>query len=144
VVEDLIKAYREHRPDLIGLSGLLVKSAQQMGVTAEDLRAAAVRCPVPVGGAALSAKFTAAKIAPAYASLVCYERRRGRAAAPAGRARSHRGRRARATARIPTNRPLAIGIRRAVAQPTPPHPPPHPLAASRRSNASRSPGAITK
>src|SRR5207237_7544746 len=28
--EDLIKAYQEHRPDAIGLSGLLVKSAQQM------------------------------------------------------------------------------------------------------------------
>src|SRR5213593_1472180 len=70
--EDLIKAHREHRPDLIGLSGLLVKSAQQMVVTAEDLRAAGVRCPVLVGGAALSAKFTAAKIAPAYTSLVCY------------------------------------------------------------------------
>src|SRR5205814_2402466 len=70
--EDLIAAYRTPRPDLIGLSGLLVKSAQQMVVTAEDLRAAGVRCPVLVGGAALSAKFTAAKIAPAYASLVCY------------------------------------------------------------------------
>src|SRR3989449_3305666 len=70
--EELIKAHREHRPDLIGLSGLLVKSAQQMVVTAEDLKAAGVRCPVLVGGAALSAKFTASKIAPAYTSLVCY------------------------------------------------------------------------
>src|SRR5881296_3401782 len=70
--EDLIKAHREHRPDLIELSGLLVKSAQQMVVTAEDFRNAGVRCPVLVGGAALSAKFTAAKIAPAYGSLVCY------------------------------------------------------------------------
>src|SRR5438445_1061388 len=70
--EELIAAYRSHRPDLIGLSGLLVKSAQQMVVTAEDLRAAGVRCPVLVGGAALSAKFTAAKIAPAYGELVCY------------------------------------------------------------------------
>jgi 5-methyltetrahydrofolate--homocysteine methyltransferase len=70
--EDLISAYREHRPDLIGLSGLLVKSAQQMVSTAEDFRAAGVRCPVLVGGAALSAKFTATKIAPAYGELVCY------------------------------------------------------------------------
>src|SRR5438128_5043328 len=70
--EELIAAYQEHLPDLIGLSGLLVKSAQQMVVTAEDLKAAGVRCPVLVGGAALSAKFTAAKIAPAYGQLVCY------------------------------------------------------------------------
>jgi 5-methyltetrahydrofolate--homocysteine methyltransferase len=70
--EDLIAAYRAHRPDMIGLSGLLVKSAQQMVTTAEDLRTAGVRCPVLVGGAALSARFTAARIAPAYGSLVCY------------------------------------------------------------------------
>src|SRR6185312_7363752 len=55
--EELIAAYRTHRPDLIGLSGLLVKSAQQMVSTAEDFKAAGVRCPVLVGGAALSARF---------------------------------------------------------------------------------------
>src|SRR6185295_7450929 len=70
--EDLISGYRQHRPDLIGLSGLLVKSAQQMVATAEDFKNAGVRCPVLVGGAALSAKFTATKIAPAYGELVCY------------------------------------------------------------------------
>jgi len=32
--EDLIKAYQQHKPDAIGLSGLLVKSAQQMVITA--------------------------------------------------------------------------------------------------------------
>ena len=35
--EELIKAYNEHKPDAIGLSGLLVKSAQLMVVTAQDL-----------------------------------------------------------------------------------------------------------
>src|SRR5207245_11693912 len=35
--EELIKAYQEHKPDAIGLSGLLVKSAQQMVTTASDL-----------------------------------------------------------------------------------------------------------
>src|SRR5262249_7160299 len=38
--ETLIHACEQHKPDLIGLSGLLVKSAQQMVVTAEDLKAA--------------------------------------------------------------------------------------------------------
>ncbi len=70
--ETLIKAYQEHRPDLIGLSGLLVKSAQQMAVTAEDLRAAGVAAPLLVGGAALSRTFTYKRIAPAYGSLVAY------------------------------------------------------------------------
>ncbi|HJW14863.1 MAG TPA: vitamin B12 dependent-methionine synthase activation domain-containing protein, partial [Thermoanaerobaculia bacterium] len=70
--ERLIEAYREHRPDLIGLSGLLVKSAQQMVVTARDLAAAGVTSPMLVGGAALSQKFTDQKIAPAYAGLTVY------------------------------------------------------------------------
>jgi 5-methyltetrahydrofolate--homocysteine methyltransferase len=70
--EDLIKAYREHQPDAIGLSGLLVKSAQQMVITAGDLRDAGIAAPMLVGGAALSDRFTRRKIAPAYSKLVCY------------------------------------------------------------------------
>src|SRR5262249_43507001 len=72
--ERLIEAYREHRPDAIGLSGLLVKSAQQMVTTAEDLTAAGVTAPMLVGGAALSQKFTDLRIAPAYGGLVAYAR----------------------------------------------------------------------
>ncbi|MDE0101904.1 MAG: methionine synthase [Bryobacterales bacterium] len=70
--EDLIRASREHQPDAIGLSGLLVKSAQQMVVTATDLRAAGVKVPMLVGGAALSRNFTRKRIAPAYRELTCY------------------------------------------------------------------------
>src|SRR5262249_50446792 len=70
--EELIKAYRQHRPDAIGLSGLLVKSAQMMVVTAQDLKTAGVACPILVGGAALSNRFTRMKIAPEYDGLVAY------------------------------------------------------------------------
>jgi 5-methyltetrahydrofolate--homocysteine methyltransferase len=70
--EDLIKAYQAHNPDAIGLSGLLVKSAQQMVVTASDLKDAGIGVPLLVGGAALSAKFTEQKIAPSYGGAVCY------------------------------------------------------------------------
>jgi 5-methyltetrahydrofolate--homocysteine methyltransferase len=70
--EALIQAVREHRPDAVGLSGLLVKSAQQMVVTASDLKDAGVKLPLLVGGAALSDKFTRAKIAPAYGNTVVY------------------------------------------------------------------------
>jgi 5-methyltetrahydrofolate--homocysteine methyltransferase len=59
---------------MIGLSGLLVKSAQQMVTTAEDLRAAGVRLPILVGGAALTKKFALTKIRPAYGELVGYAR----------------------------------------------------------------------
>ncbi|HYA64972.1 MAG TPA: methionine synthase [Candidatus Sulfotelmatobacter sp.] len=70
--EDLIKAFQAHRPDAIGLSGLLVKSAQQMVTTANDLKDAGIDVPLLVGGAALSAKFTQQKIAPSYGGAVCY------------------------------------------------------------------------
>ncbi len=72
IPETLIEAVREHRPDAVGLSGLLVKSAHQMVVTAEDLRAAGVTAPILVGGAALSARFTRERIAPAYGGSVIY------------------------------------------------------------------------
>jgi 5-methyltetrahydrofolate--homocysteine methyltransferase len=70
--EDLIKAFQAHQPDAIGLSGLLVKSAQQMVTTANDLKDAGIDVPLLVGGAALSAKFTQQKIAPSYGGVVCY------------------------------------------------------------------------
>jgi 5-methyltetrahydrofolate--homocysteine methyltransferase len=70
--EELIRAHEKHKPDAIGLSGLLVKSAQQMVTTAGDLRDAGIRVPLLVGGAALSDKFTRLKIAPQYQTAVCY------------------------------------------------------------------------
>jgi 5-methyltetrahydrofolate--homocysteine methyltransferase len=70
--EELIKAFRQHEPDVIGLSGLLVKSAQMMVVTAQDLKTAGVECPILVGGAALSNRFTRMKIAPEYGGMVAY------------------------------------------------------------------------
>ena len=70
--EELIKAFLAHKPDAIGLSGLLVKSAQQMITTASDLKDAGIDVPLLVGGAALSAKFTEQKIAPSYHGAVCY------------------------------------------------------------------------
>jgi 5-methyltetrahydrofolate--homocysteine methyltransferase len=68
----LIEAWREHRTTLLGLSGLLVRSAHQMVATAEDLRAAGIEVPLLVGGAALSPSFTTERIAPAYGRTVRY------------------------------------------------------------------------
>ena len=70
--EALIAAYQEHRPDAIGLSGLLVKSTHQMVTTAGDFKTAGIRVPLLVGGAALSEKFARSRIAPAYGEAVCY------------------------------------------------------------------------
>ncbi|QAY66046.1 methionine synthase [Paenibacillus protaetiae] len=70
--EQLIEAYRKEKADIIGLSGLLVKSAQQMVVTAQDLRNAGIDAPIMVGGAALTRKFTKNRIGPEYDGLVMY------------------------------------------------------------------------
>jgi 5-methyltetrahydrofolate--homocysteine methyltransferase len=70
--EQLIKAVKEHKPDIIGLSGLLVKSAQQMVITAEDLKNAGIKVPMLVGGAALSRKFADSRISPAYTAATLY------------------------------------------------------------------------
>jgi 5-methyltetrahydrofolate--homocysteine methyltransferase len=69
---DLIDAIRREKPDAIGLSGLLVKSAQQMVLTAHDLRESDISIPILVGGAALSRKFTDNKISNEYEGIVLY------------------------------------------------------------------------
>lgn len=68
----LIEAIRREKPDIIGLSGLLVKSAQQMVLTAIDFKEANITTPILVGGAALTRKFTNTKIAPNYNGSVNY------------------------------------------------------------------------
>jgi 5-methyltetrahydrofolate--homocysteine methyltransferase len=70
--EDLIQAWRDHSPDAIGLSGLLVKSAHQMVTTASDFKDHGVEVPLLVGGAALSEKFTTTRIGPAYGASTFY------------------------------------------------------------------------
>ncbi len=70
--EEIIEAAKRENPDFIGLSGLLVKSALQMTVTAADLKAAGVDAPLLVGGAALSRAFANNRIAPEYGGPVLY------------------------------------------------------------------------
>ena len=70
--EVLIEAAKREKPDMIGLSGLLVKSAHQMVITAQDLETAGVILPILVGGAALTKRFTDTKIAAQYAGPVFY------------------------------------------------------------------------
>lgn len=64
--EQLIKGIREHKPQIVGLSGLLVKSAQQMVVTADDFAKADISTPILVGGAALTQNFVDRQISKAY------------------------------------------------------------------------------
>ncbi|WP_064093558.1 methionine synthase [Rossellomorea aquimaris] len=70
--QELIEVIRKEKPDIVGLSGLLVKSAQQMVLTAQDLKQSFINVPIVVGGAALTRKFTTTKIAREYDGLVMY------------------------------------------------------------------------
>ena len=70
--ETMIEAALEHKPQVIGMSGLLVKSAQQMIGTVKDFKAAGIATPILVGGAALTQTFTSNKIQPEYDGIVVY------------------------------------------------------------------------
>jgi 5-methyltetrahydrofolate--homocysteine methyltransferase len=83
--EELIAAARRENPDFIGLSGLLVKSAQQMAATAADLKAAGINVPLLVGGAALSRRFADTRIAGEYGGPVLYAKDAMQALEIAGR-----------------------------------------------------------
>jgi 5-methyltetrahydrofolate--homocysteine methyltransferase len=69
---DLVEAIGKWKPDIVGLSGLLVKSAQQMVVTAEELSVHGKCPPLLVGGAALTRAFTRRRIAPKYKGMTLY------------------------------------------------------------------------
>ncbi|PCJ16677.1 MAG: methionine synthase [Candidatus Cloacimonadota bacterium] len=70
--EKIIAACREHKPDYVGLSGLLVKSALMMVDTAKDMKAAGIDIPILVGGAALSRTFCDKRIQPEYDGNIFY------------------------------------------------------------------------
>ncbi|MEL6579779.1 MAG: methionine synthase [Cyanobacteria bacterium J06621_12] len=56
-VEAIIKAYEEHQPDCIAMSGLLVKSTAFMKDNLETFNEKGITVPVILGGAALTPKF---------------------------------------------------------------------------------------
>ncbi len=70
--ETIIAKARELGADAIGLSGLLVKSALVMRENLSEFQSAGLRVPVLLGGAALTAKFTAEECVPRYGGTVTY------------------------------------------------------------------------
>lgn len=72
--DQLISAIQEHQPDMVGLSGLLRKSAEQMALSAQDLSESGIVVPMLVGGAAISRNFVNKKIASVYKGTVVYAR----------------------------------------------------------------------
>lgn len=70
--EQIMAAARAHNVDMIGLSGLLVKSALIMKESLPQYQAAGLDIPVLLGGAALTPRFVAEECAPLYAKPVVY------------------------------------------------------------------------
>ncbi len=71
-VEKMMQAVRENKADVLGMSGLLVKSAAVMAENMKALEAAGFRIPVFLGGAALTPEFVAKSCQPSYSGPVIY------------------------------------------------------------------------
>ncbi len=64
--ETIVEKALELKPDVIGLSGLITPSLEEMVHTVFLLDQAGIRIPIMIGGATTSALHTALKIAPVY------------------------------------------------------------------------------
>jgi len=64
----ILKTARNKQADLVGLSGLITPSLEEMASIAEEMQRLGLTIPLVVGGATTSAKHTAIKIAPRYPS----------------------------------------------------------------------------
>lgn len=71
---ELAAAVHQHRPDFVGLSGLLVRSCQAMQETLHAFVQAGIHTPVYCGGAALTAQYVQSVLAPIYSGGVHYAR----------------------------------------------------------------------
>ena len=63
---DILKAANENDADMIGLSGLITPSLDEMVTVAEEMKRAGMSMPLLIGGATTSKVHTALRIAPAY------------------------------------------------------------------------------
>ena len=71
-IETMLAAVKESKADMLGMSGLLVKSVQVMRENLRAMEAAGLRIPVLLGGAALTETFVANDCQPVYSGAVRY------------------------------------------------------------------------
>ncbi|MEX0663042.1 MAG: methionine synthase [Balneolaceae bacterium] len=64
--EKILDAAREHNVDIVGLSGLITPSLDEMVNVANEMKREALSIPLMIGGATTSRMHTAVKIAPSY------------------------------------------------------------------------------
>ena len=77
--EKILQAAREHKVDLIGLSGLITPSLDEMCHVAKEMQRLGFTVPLLIGGATTSRVHTAVKIAPNYAHTTVYVKDASRA-----------------------------------------------------------------
>jgi len=70
--DTILAAAREHQVDVIGLSGLITPSLDEMVHVAQELQRLGLKIPLLIGGATTSKAHTAVKIAPRYEHPVVY------------------------------------------------------------------------
>ncbi|NDC63525.1 MAG: methionine synthase, partial [Planctomycetia bacterium] len=68
----IVDAARQHAVDVVGLSGLITPSLDEMVHVAEEFEREKLRMPILIGGATTSARHTAVKIAPRYSGAVVH------------------------------------------------------------------------
>jgi 5-methyltetrahydrofolate--homocysteine methyltransferase len=68
----ILEAAREHKADIIGLSGLITPSLDEMVHVATEMQKQGFTIPLLIGGATTSENHTAVKIAPAYKGAVVH------------------------------------------------------------------------
>ncbi|WP_281322786.1 methionine synthase [Flavobacterium aestivum] len=87
--EKIIAAAIEHNVDIIGLSGLITPSLDEMVYLAKELDKRDIKIPVMIGGATTSRAHTAVKIAPQYRQTVIHVNDASRAVTVAGNLLDH-------------------------------------------------------
>lgn len=73
-IEEILKAYEEHKADAIGMSGLLVKSTLIMRDNLEIMNERGITVPVILGGAALNRRYVEEELIPLYKGRLFYAR----------------------------------------------------------------------
>ncbi|WP_342594455.1 methionine synthase [Salinicola lusitanus] len=83
--EKILKTARDENADIIGLSGLITPSLDEMVHVAKEMQRQGFQLPLLIGGATTSKAHTAVKIAPQYAEPVIYVSDASRAVGVASR-----------------------------------------------------------
>jgi 5-methyltetrahydrofolate--homocysteine methyltransferase len=80
----ILETARERDADLIGLSGLITPSLEEMRVVAQEMERAGLTLPLLIGGATTSKAHTAVRLDPAYSGPVVHVQDASRAVGVAG------------------------------------------------------------